>query len=67
MPSCTSLSVPKPVVCCPFSDIEPPSTCVRPNIDLITVDLPLPFGPIIVTSSPACTCIVMPRTISVAP
>ena len=67
IPFAINLSARSPVMSSPCSRIDPPSTSAKPNIALIVVDLPDPFGPIIVTISPLFTTIEIPRAITVGP
>ena len=47
-----ALSGATPTMFFPFNKISPLITFKRPNIDLTTVDLPAPFGPMIALFEP---------------
>ena len=66
IPSATILPVDMALISTPSKRIEPLRGGSSPEIERSVVDLPAPFEPIIVTTSPASTSSETPRSASIA-
>jgi hypothetical protein len=57
----------RPTMSCPLNTIRPRFGRLMPWIERRVVDLPAPFAPISVTTSPSFTVSEMPLTASIVP
>ena len=63
----TIASGPRPAIDLPSNRISPEAGFARPEMARSVVDLPAPLAPSSVTTCPASTAIVTPRSASISP